>query len=170
MKPESIIVGNTYEVQAGRNKTKVKVVSFDSKKSSWQCETPKGKRISIKDPERFLNEFGVKPQKVTPKRKGAERITYGKNPAPAKQSEHKHLGPKPLGEMSILSAAHRVLLEAGHPMKVQEIMETALAKGYCKVGGLTPFCTFNGGIRSEITRKGDESRFKRVDKGLFAAR
>ena len=170
MKPESIIVGNTYEVQAGRNKTKVKIVSFDPKKSSWQCETPKGKRISIKDPERFLNEFGTKPQKVTPKRKGAERITYGKNPAPAKQIEPKHLGPKPLGEMSILSAAHRVLLEAGHPMKVQEIMETALAKGYCKVGGLTPFNTFNGGIRSEITRKGDESRFKRVDKGLFAAR
>ena len=89
---------------------------------------------------------------------------------PAKTSEPKHLGPKPLGEMSTLSAAHRVLLEAGHPMKVQEIMETALAKGYCKVGGKTPFCTFNGGMRSEITRKGDESRFKRVDKGLFAAR
>ena len=60
--------------------------------------------------------------------------------------------------------------EAGKPMKVQEIMEAALAKGYCKVGGKTPFNSFNGGIRSEITKKGKESRFKRVDKGLFAAR
>ena len=183
MKPESIIVGNTYEVQAGRNKTKVKVVSFDPKKSSWQCETPKGKRISIKDPERFLNEFGqrsdVGPRLASPSKSPLhvasladtsvqrKRVTSTERklqpPTPAR-------GPKPLGEMSILSAAHRVLLEAGHPMKVQEIMETALAKGYCKVGGKTPFNTFNGGIRSDITKKGNESRFKRVDKGLFAAR
>jgi len=170
MKPESIIVGNTYEVQAGRNKTKVKIVSFDPKKSSWQCETPKGKRISIKDPERFLNEYGAKPQKVTPKSKGAERITYGKNPAPVKQTERKHLGPKPLGEMSALAAAHRVLVEEGRPMRVREITEAVIERGYCVLNGKTPHCTINGGIQKEIAIKGDNSRFYWHSRGLFAAR
>ena len=170
MKPESIIVGNSYEVQAGRNKTKVKVVSFDPKKSSWQCETPKGKRISIKDPERFLNEYGAKPQKVTPKRKGAEQITYGKNPPPTMQSEPKHFGPKPLGEMSALAAAHRVLLEEGRPMRVREIAEAVIERGYCVLNGKTPHCTINGGIQKEIATKGDNSRFYWHSRGLFAAR
>jgi hypothetical protein len=71
--------------------------------------------------------------------------------------------------MTVLAAAQRVLREAGRPMKVHEIMETALAKQYCVVGGKTPFNTFNGGIRNEIIKKGKESRFVWVDKGYFAA-
>ena len=82
----------------------------------------------------------------------------------------KRMGPKPNGAMSVLDAAHKVLLEEKRPMKVQEIMEAALARNYCVVGGKTPFNTFNGGIRQEIIKKGEASRFVWVDKGQFAAR
>jgi hypothetical protein len=49
-------------------------------------------------------------------------------------------------------------------------METALAKKYCVVGSKTPFNSFNGGIRQEITKKGEDSRFVWVERGYFAAR
>ena len=88
----------------------------------------------------------------------------------ADDEKPKHLGPKPLGAMSALSAAHRVLQEAGRPLTVREIMEAALAKNYCVLNGKTIFNTFNGGIRKEIKAKGDQSRFMWVERGLFAAR
>ena len=176
LKTSQIQIGHRYEVQAGRNKTTITIVGYDDKKLSWLCETPSGKTIKIKDISRFLKEIGEKKTireiieskgvTVIPKEEPAKVV----DAVPEVDVTPKHLGPKPLGNMSILSAAHRVLLEAGKPMKVQEIMEAALATGYCKVGGKTPFNTFNGGIRSDITKKGKESRFKRVDKGLFAVR
>lgn len=86
------------------------------------------------------------------------------------EEKSKSLGPKPRGQMSALAAAHRVLVEAGKPMGVREILETALARKYCDIAGKTPFNTINGGIRKEIKAKGDQSRFERVGPGLFAAR
>ena len=209
MKAEKIIIGNLYEVKAGRNVTVVKVKAVNETTGGWICETPKGKRMNIADSARFLKD-------VTPnKEKPAKEKASGKKPSlkevikskvvaiipkgrratssmrdlddPTFTRKHhvkdgvlvleaeadekpKHLGPKPLGQMSALSAAHRVLQEAGKPLTIREIMETALSKNYCVLNGKTIFNTFNGGIRKEISKKGDQSRFERVGPGLFAAR
>ncbi len=194
MKKSSIQIGNQYEVQAGRNKTKVKIVSFSEEKQSWQCETPNGKIISIKDTARFLKEVGEKKSlrevieskgvTIIPRERRATNTMSNLDDPTFTRKHHvdesgvlvledetpKHLGPKPAGVMSVLAAAHRVLQEEGRPMKVSEIMEAALERNYCKVGGKTPFNTFNGGIRKEITKKGNDSRFVWAGKGLFAAR
>jgi hypothetical protein len=60
MKATDIKIGKTYEVTAGRNKTKVKVANFNARTGSWECETESGKTISIKDAKRFLAEVGKK--------------------------------------------------------------------------------------------------------------
>lgn len=176
MKSSQIQIGHQYEVQAGRNKTKISVVSFDEEKQSWACKTPNGKIIKIKDTVRFLKEVGAKqPLREIIEPKGVTAPPSGSGVArtinkPADVETLKRLGPKPLGKMSVLAAAHRVLQEEGRPMQVSEIMKIALEKQYCKVGGKTPFNTFNGGIRGEIIKKGSKSRFERIGKGLFAAR
>jgi hypothetical protein len=183
MKKSSIQINSHYEIQLGKNTSKVKVASFDESHGTWLCETDSGKTLRVKDAARFLKEIKPKEQrKGGVLRQAAARLgLFGRSQKCATtnvdcpeetgiQVPAAARGPKPLGEMSVLDAAHKVLLEEGRPMKVGEIMETALARKYCKVGGKTPFNTFNGGIRSEIAKKGKASRFVWVDKGQFAAR
>ena len=215
MKANSIIIGNQYEVKAGRNVTVVKVKSINETTGGWRCETTKGKAMNIADAARFLKEVTPKKEKAkTEKAAPAKEKTSEKKPSlkeviqskvvalipkgrratgtmrdlddPTFSRKHhvtkngvlvlepddkpKHLGPKPKGQMSALSAAYRVLQEAGKPMGVREILETALAKKYCDIGGKTPFNTINGGIRKEIKVKGEASRFVWAGPGLFAAR
>ena len=196
MKASQIQVGHQYEVQAGRNKTKINVVSFDEEKQSWSCKTPNGKIIKIKDTARFFKEVGEKKKTLreTIESKGITIIPREKRATssakefddPTFTHKHhvdengvlvleadekpKHMGPKPLGDMSALTAAHRVLVEEARPMRVREITTTVLERGYCKLNGKTPHCTINGGMQKEIKTKGENSRFQWVGKGLFAAR
>ena len=174
MKASQIQVGHQYEVQAGRNKTKINIVSFDEEKQSWACKTPNGKIIKIKDTARFLKEVGAKKSlREIPEPKGVTVPPRGSGAAKtSKESVEspKHFGPKPLGDMSALAAAHRVLVEEARPMRVREITTTVLERGYCKLNGKTPHCTINGGMQKEIKTKGESSRFQWVGKGLFAAR
>jgi hypothetical protein len=72
--------------------------------------------------------------------------------------------------MSGLDAAHRVLTEAGCPMNVREITETAMHNKYCDLKGATPALTISAAIQREIKVKGRNSRFVKKDRGLFAAR
>ncbi len=212
MKKSSIQIGNSYEIQVGKNTTKVKVASFDEKHGTWLCDTEGGKTLRIKDAARFLKEVKLKEKKslrevieskgitIIPKGRRAtstmrdlddQRADAGSRMTPdashGRPSKQRQLkadrleetgrqpsaatrGPKPLGEMSALDAAHRVLVEAKHPMRIREITETAIANNYCTLHGKTPHCTINGGIQREIAKKGGESRFVWVDKGLLAAR
>ena len=181
MKSSQIQVGHQYEVQAGRNKTKINVVSFDEEKQSWSCKTPNGKIIKIKNTARFLKEVSDQrkttgTQLVTPsngslkdQRKRAATTEHQLQSSTTARAP-KHMGPKPLGDMSALAAAHRVLVEEDRPMRIREITTTVLERGYCKLNGKTPHCTINGGMQKEIKTKGEKSRFQWVGKGLFAAR
>ena len=53
-------------------------------------------------------------------------------------------------KMSGLDAAAKVLAEAGKPMNVRAIVETALAKGYWRTGGATPWATVYSAMIREI--------------------
>jgi len=54
-------------------------------------------------------------------------------------------------------------------MGVKEIVEVAFAKGYWKSNGKTPAATVYSAIIREISAKGKESRFKKVERGKFAS-
>jgi len=69
-----------------------------------------------------------------------------------------------------LDAAARVLAEAGGPMSAKEIVEAAAAKGYwSSPAGKTPHATIYAAMIREIAAKGKAARFKKVDRGRFAA-
>jgi hypothetical protein len=72
-----------------------------------------------------------------------------------------------IGAMSGLDAAYKVLQEEGRPMRVKEMTRIAQEKGYCELRGRTPDATIAAAIETEIKRKGKDSRFTKVDKGLF---
>jgi len=68
-----------------------------------------------------------------------------------------------------LDAAALVLKAKGEPMTCKAIMDEILAKSMWKTNGKTPAATIYAAMLREITKKGDASRFKKTDRGLFAA-
>ena len=73
-------------------------------------------------------------------------------------------------KLSALSAAARVLQEMGGAMNCPALIAMMAAKGYwVSPGGKTPAATLAAAIMREIAEKGDQSRFTKTGRGLFAA-
>ena len=70
--------------------------------------------------------------------------------------------------MSGIDAPAKVLEEAGEPLRCKEIVERAFEAGYWTSDGQTPDRTIYSAILREMNTKGDESRFEKVGRGLFA--
>ena len=66
-----------------------------------------------------------------------------------------------------LDAAAQVLAEAGEPLNTKDMVERMLAKGLWQTGGKTPAATIYAAIIREIATKGDDSRFRKTDRGRF---
>lgn len=95
-------------------------------------------------------------------------------PAPAKALKAKKAkAEKPAKEkkVSALDAAVRVLTEAGTAMTTKEMVEAMASKGYwTSPGGQTPHATLYSAILRELAAKGKDSRFKKTERGRFAAK
>lgn len=73
------------------------------------------------------------------------------------------------GKLSQIEAAAKVLTEAKKPMNCKAMVEAMTAKKYwTSPAGKTPAATLYSALLREITTKGKEARFKKVDRGEFA--
>ncbi len=99
-----------------------------------------------------------KPKAAPPAKKPK---TTAKNPKPKAAAKAK--------KTSALDAAAKVLGENGKPMNCKEMVNAMAAKGYWKsAAGKTPHATLYSAILREIDKKGDDARFKKIDRGQFA--
>ena len=107
-----------------------------------------------------------KTTKTAPKStKSAKAKAAPKSAAKAKAA--KEAKPK---KLSALNAAAKVLADAKEPMGCKELIEAMEKKGlWTSPGGKTPHATLYSAILREITAKGKEARFKKTDRGRFAA-
>jgi len=98
--------------------------------------------------------------------------TEGPRPARSKRSRAGATdAPARAAKLSALEAAVRLLGETGQAMNCQEMIAAMAAKGYwTSPGGKTPSATLYTSILKELTTKGKESRFVKVDRGHFALR
>ena len=98
--------------------------------------------------------------------------TEGPRPARSKRSRAGATdAPARAAKLSALEAAVRLLGETGQAMNCQEMIAAMVAKGYwTSPGGKTPSATLYTSILKELTTKGKESRFVKVDRGHFALR
>ena len=103
-------------------------------------------------------------------KKGAAKKAVAKS-AGSKQTSVKKAAPNQgKNKMSALQAAAKVLSESKEPLRVQEMIEQMAAKAYWKSpSGRTPAATLHASMTREINTKGKSARFKKVDRGLFAA-
>jgi HB1, ASXL, restriction endonuclease HTH domain len=99
------------------------------------------------------------PTSGTPGKKG-QAAKEPKAPTPPKEPKAKKL--------SALDAAAQVLAQSSKPMTAAEMIEQMAMQGLWESpGGKTPSATLYAAIIREISAKGSESRFKKVDRGMF---
>ena len=109
------------------------------------------------DPDRVpLTEVMKKPDG---KGKKAKAPKVAKEPKPAKPAKEK--------KASGLDAAFQVLSHTGEPMRCGDMVEKMINTGLWQTNGKTPAATIYSAILREITTKGEKSRFKKTDRGLF---
>lgn len=88
--------------------------------------------------------------------------------APASAKAKKPAGDQKLKRISALDAAAQVLKRAGKPMRARELITAMAEQGLWKSpGGATPWATLYAAMMREEHDKGGESRFRKVDRGLF---
>jgi hypothetical protein len=92
----------------------------------------------------------------------------GEKPKP--QAKARASKPKKEKRMSGLDGAAKVVAESKEPLAAQDIVKAMADKGYWKSpGGKTPHATIYAAMVREITEKGKESRFRKVDRGMFTS-
>jgi vancomycin resistance protein YoaR len=73
-------------------------------------------------------------------------------------------------KVSAIDAAAKLLAGSKEPMGCKEMIEEMAAKGlWMSPGGKTPHATLYSAILREINVKGKDARFKKTDRGRFAA-
>ena len=129
-----------------------------SAKKSKQAKAPKAKKV----PEA---EATTTPEPaLAPEAPATAEKPAAKTKVPKAKAESK---PK---KVSAMDAAARVLSEAKEPMNCQEMIKLMAEKGYwTSPGGKTPHSTLYSAILREIDQKGKDSRFKKTERGKFAA-
>jgi hypothetical protein len=95
-------------------------------------------------------------------------VTDDEATVPSDKRPAKELTPR---KLSAIDAAAKVVAEHGQPMNCQEMIDAMAAKGYwSSPKGLTPAATLYSSILREIAKKGADARFKKTERGKFAAR
>jgi hypothetical protein len=109
----------------------------------------------------------TKTAKQTPSKKERNVLSAPKGKAAKKAVSNKA---SPATKLSAIAAAARVLSETGRAMTCPELIEAMAAKRYwTSPGGKTPGSTLYASIYQEIKSKGKESRFRKTERGKFAA-
>src|SRR5262245_58151308 len=97
-----------------------------------------------------------------------KKATAKKTPEAAKDSSNKSPTRKHDDRLSEIDAAAKDLADSKEPMNTKAMIEQMAAKGlWTSPGGKTPHATLYSAILREITDKGAEARFQKVDRGQF---
>ena len=109
----------------------------------------------------------TKTAKQTPSRKGRKTPATAKGKAATKAVRSTA---SPATKLSAIAAAARVLSETGRALTCPELIEAMAVKRYwTSPGGRTPASTLYASIFQEIKSKGKDSRFRKTERGKFAA-
>lgn len=110
----------------------------------------------------------TKPNERPSAQRAARRAGKGKSlPAAGAKPAKKRSGPK---RMSALDAAALVLKDAKDGMRAADLIAAMTKRGlWSSPGGKTPDATVYAAMIREIAAKGKESRFRKLERGLFAA-
>ena len=133
-------------------------VSRGAHVTSWSPAT-------LVEPVGFEDLLNEEEHDMATKTKAKKTEIKAKAPKAAKPAKAKRDG-----KLSCIDAAAKVLAEKKEPMTTKAMIEAMAAKGYwSSPNGQTPAATLYSAILREINVKGKEARFKKTERGHFAA-
>jgi hypothetical protein len=109
------------------------------------------------------------PKRDTGKRRGTSRKKAGVSKADAVNTAMQAVAKAKKKRHSLLDLAATVLAEAGAAMTCKEMVEKVLAGGQWTTKGKTPAATLYSAILREMQKKGQQARFRKVERGKFVA-
>jgi len=119
-------------------------------------------------------------KKTTTKKATTAKKASGAKAATKKATPRKKAAPKAKAagangdakgkKLSAIDAAAKVLTDTKQAMNAKELVEAMAAKKlWTSPGGKTPHATLYSAILREINTKGNDARFKKTERGKFAA-
>lgn len=170
---EEVRINGLYAIRIGKNTVGIRIIRKKAE-GGWMAISLKGgKAITIKDAKRLLGPWNPKEQDK-PATKPPTSATVAKstgkpskNTTPSKATTRAKPDATKPKRTSGLDAAAKVLEELGQPLDCIEITKHMLEKGYWQTTGKTPAATIYVAIIREIANKGDDARFRKVDRGRF---
>jgi hypothetical protein len=133
-------------------------------------KSDKAKRQSDALTKKVLATTAANIARIEAAERGEKPKVDAKAPAKVGGKKPKAAKPAKAKRMSGLDAAAKVLVESKEPLGAQDIVKAMEQRGYWKSpGGKTPHATIYAAMVREINEKGKAARFKKVDRGMFAA-
>ena len=177
-----IKIGNCYIASFTKADMPVRIESLEAN-GHWKARSlTHGRIVFVKSESQLVRECN-----------GSDLAEYAKTVVPNRRSKRQAPTPTPVlavetpqaarvrktkakrhkvqeYSLNALDAAHRVLREAKKPLSCQEIADRMTKRKLHRSNGATPANTLNGAMTREVKAKGENARFIRVGRGLFAAR
>ena len=172
MKKADVKIGNVYGAKVSGKVVPVRI-DAESAHGGWTgTNQATGKQVRIKSAQRLRYAMAKKDGKwrrvaaaggedATRANVGGDTAARGK--AKAKKKAKGGGKKKP----SLLDLTAEVLAEADEPMNTKAIVEKVLASGRWQTKGKTPAATLYSAIIREISKKGNDARFEKVERGTF---
>ena len=157
MEKADIKISSIYAMKIGKNTIGVRIMSQNPDGHWVGVNVNTNKEVIIKSADRLCGLYRPKASKAAQGAKKGDDLSNGVT------SKKERTSSKPGG----LSAAIRVLEEEGEPLNCKEMVKRMLEKGYWKTKGKTPSATIYSAIAREIKAKGDNSRFRKTERGKF---
>lgn len=163
MRKNEVEVGKVYRMKVGNQVTEVRLTA-ENPHGGWDGVNVATKRkVRIKSPQRLRGLAQGQPARSKAAEATPEAAATSEGTVPVKPKRSKAKERRPSG----LAAAAQVLADAGEPLSTKQMVERMLERGLWSTGGKTPAATIYSAIIREIAEKGDQARFRKVERGRF---
>ncbi len=177
MKAAEVQIGGEYETRIGKETVQVRILA-EKASGGWTGLNLATKKKVFISMARLLRDPGTTgasttmegdltvvevPQATVEVINEPDAKTARKKKATEESASHAK-------KTSQIQAALQVLANAKEPMDCQAMVEAMSAKGlWTSPGGKTPHATLYAAILREINTKGNDARFRKVNRGQFVA-
>ena len=161
MKKADIKINSIYAMKIGRNTIGIRIMSQNQKGHWVGVNVNTSKEFVIKSADQLC---GLYNPKAADKLHTSPHVGKGGSKLAGDTVTEKGATG---GKRGGLTAAVKVLGEAGTPINCQEMVKQMIEKGYWKTEGKTPAATIYSAIIREIKEKGADARFRKTERGKF---
>ena len=177
MKKNKVRIGGVYVAKVTNRLVEVRI-DGTNRHGGWNATNIRtGRNIRIKSAQRLRSEVKKMTKVESREATEAPATSDAKSEIASKTAGKKvktketkvTKGEKKPKRVSALDTAAQVLAKAGKPMRARELVAAMADQGLWKSpAGATPHATLYAGMMRESRDKGTASRFRKVDRGLFA--